>query len=145
MVVDIVSRAILNINGPDHRLVKLYNPGDKRKANWRPRLSGFRVSFGKVARFSGRQRGKHQWAKLLSFLRWWTVSATRPTAKSTSSAVLNRPRPNRRLARVRSSLSPKARKHVAGLGVRRSAGAAGADGQVPHAHQQGLAIDVRRS
>ena len=45
---------------------------------------------------------------LLSFRNRLTVSATTPTAKSTSSAELKRPRPNRREANARRRVCPSA-------------------------------------
>ena len=80
---------------------------------------------------------------LLSLRRRWTESAMTSIAVSTSSAVLNRPSPNRRLPRTRSSGRPKARSTWLGCGIGRGAGAAGTDGQaILHVQQQCLPFDV---
>ena len=57
------------------------------------------------------------YARLLNFLSRKTAWLTISMANSTSAAVLKRPRPNRRLARVKSSLKPKARKTWLGSGL----------------------------
>ncbi len=69
----------------------------------------------------------------------------RRSAKSISSAVVNRPRPNRRLARARSSLDAHGPQDVARLGLSRRAGRAGADRHITHGHHQGLAFDARET
>ena len=62
--------------------------------------------------------------------------------KSTSSAVLNRPRPKRRLARTRSSSKPKARKTWLGSGLADVQALPELTARSLHVHHQGLAVDI---
>ena len=78
----------------------------------------------------------------LSSRRRRTARTTSATTYSTSSAVVNRPRPKRRLLWARSSLDAHRPQDIARLRARRRAGRAGADRHVPQAHQQRLALDV---
>ena len=58
------------------------------------------------------------------------------------SAVLNRPRPNRRLLRVASSLKPRARRTWLGSGLADVQALPELTARSLHAHQQRLAVDV---
>ena len=64
------------------------------------------------------------------------------STNSISSAVVNRPRPKRRLPRTASSAQPQAPQDMTRLGLGRGAGAAGAQGNVAHLDDQGLALDI---
>ena len=92
-----------------------------------------------------RCRGGAAYARLLSLRSRSTDSATVSMANSTSSGVLNRPRPKRRLAAGLILVQAQGPQYMAGLGVGRRASTAGADGQMLHAHHQGLAVDVGKA
>ena len=81
-------------------------------------------------------------ARLLIFRSRETASAIRATTSSTSSAVLNRPRPKRTLLPHGVLRQREAAKHMAGLRRGRGAGAARAQGDVGDVQQQRLALDA---